>query len=192
MKDAVKALNQRFSEQHLSTPLPEDLDRILGQFVHSRPTLDESESQKLHDELLAIHTKFVAGNSDKLAPFVATLRALVPVLRGEARMDEWWSLVIRPTVDAIGHRRDTIEDAKEFLLGLMQYDPEDDKTGEKAIVSEHFTEKLLDAYLERSKLPSGDDVVSPEDEFIAHELEGILVAFGRKKPKVCCSIYWRH
>jgi len=184
MKDAVKALNQRFSESSLSSPLPEDLERILGQFVLSHPTIDESESQRLHDELMAVHNKYVVGNSENHPPFLATLRALRPVLRGESRLDEWWTLVIRPTIDSIGHKRDTIEDAKEFLLGVMVYNQEEDKTGEKAIISEHFTRQLLDAYLERTKIPFGDEIVSPEDEFIAHDIEGILVSFGRKKPKV--------
>jgi len=111
---------------------------------------------------------------------------LQPVLRGEKRLDEWWGLVIRPTIDAVGHKRDEIEDAREFLLGILVFDVEDDVTGEKAAVSAQFTKKLLGAYLARTRLPSFEDMVSPEDEFLAHELEGILVAFGRKNPKVRC------
>jgi hypothetical protein len=93
--------------------------------------------------------------------------------------------VIRPTVDAIGHKRDTIEDAREFLLGILVFDADEDPAREKATLSIQFTRRLMEAYLVRSKIPTGEgEVVSPEDEFIAQELEGILVAFGKKKPQV--------
>lgn len=93
--------------------------------------------------------------------------------------------MIRPTVDAIGHKRQSIEDAREFLLGMLVFDAEDDVTGENAALSALFTRKLMEAYLVRSKIPTGDDeIVSPEDEFIAQELEGILIAFGKRKPRV--------
>jgi hypothetical protein len=179
MKDVVKTLNQRFSEPTLTTPLPEDLERVLGLFVVSHPHLDDSESQKLHDELSNVFTKDVGNSSEKHAAFLSTLRILCPVLQGEHRLDEWWALVIRPTIDSIGHKRDTIEDAREFLLGVMDFSQADDVTGERAIQSRHFLSRLLDAYFERTRIPT-----SPEAEFIAHELEGILLAFGRRKPKV--------
>jgi hypothetical protein len=111
-----------------------------------------------------------------------------PVIRGEQRLDTWWNLLIRPTIDSCGPRRDSIEEAREFLLRVLVFDAEEDTTGEMAAVSATFTRKLLECYLVRTKIPSGDDVVSPEDEFIAQELEGILVAFGRKKPKVCTRL----
>ncbi|KAK3065699.1 hypothetical protein LTS18_002506, partial [Coniosporium uncinatum] len=68
----------------------------------------------------------------------------------------------------------------------MVFDPEEDPSREKAATSIHFTARLIEAYLARTRIPSGgeeDDVVSPEDDFVAHELENILVAFGRKMPK---------
>lgn len=93
--------------------------------------------------------------------------------------------MIRPTIDAIGHKRETIEDAKEFILRVLVFDEDEDYMGEQATISAHFTERLIDAYLTRTRIPFGDGaVISPEDEFIAHELEGILVSFGRRKPKV--------
>jgi hypothetical protein len=116
---------------------------------------------------------------------VHVLRLLRPAILGVKRLEEWWSLVIRPTVDNIGHKRDTIEDAREFLLGILVFDADEDATREKASLSIQFTRRLMEAYLLRSKIPTGEgEVVSPEDEFIAQELEGILVAFGKKKPQV--------
>jgi hypothetical protein len=165
-------------------PLHEDLERAIERSVDSRPHIDNNECQKIHEELLLIYNCHVVGNIDKQPPFVAALRLLRPVIRGERRLDTWWDLLIRPTIDSCGPRRDSIEEAREFLLRILVFDVEEDSTGELAAMSSKFTRKLLDAYLTRTKIPLGDDVVSPEDEFIAQELEGILVAFGRKKPKV--------
>jgi len=95
--------------------------------------------------------------------------------------------VVRPVVDSVGYKRDAVEEAREFLLSIMVFDPEEDPSREKAATSIHFTARLIEAYLARTRIPSGgeeDDVVSPEDDFVAHELENILVAFGRKMPKV--------
>jgi hamartin protein len=183
LKDILKTLDSKFQSPTLSYPLPEDLEQTIEQFVHAHQDIEDTDSQRLHEELVSIFNRSVIGNVDKYGPFVTVLRLLRTLILGQNRLEEWWTLVIRPTIDAIGHKRDTIEDAKEFLLGVLVFDPEDDISGEKTRISALFTQKLLDAYLSRTRLPAGDDVVSPEDEFIAHELEGILVSFGRKMPK---------
>jgi hypothetical protein len=70
---------------------------------------------------------------------------------------------------------------------ILIYDAEADKDGEHARLSKLFTKRILDAYLARTNVPlSAEDTISPENELIAHELEAVLVAFGRKMPRVCC------
>jgi hypothetical protein len=188
LKDTLRAVNSAFAEKTVAYPLHEDLERTIERSVDPRASLDDSESQRIHEELLLIYNCHVVGNVDKHPPFVAALRLMRPLIRGEQRLDTWWNLLIRPTIDSCGPRRDSIEEAREFLLRVLVFDAEEDPTGEMAAVSATFTRKLLECYLVRTKIPSGDDVVSPEDEFIAQELEGILVAFGRKKPKVRTSL----
>jgi hypothetical protein len=186
LKDTLKAIHSAFyTESH---PLPDELQQTIEVFLDRHQHIEEGDSQRLHEELLSIHTKYVANNPDLHGQFVHILRQLRPAILGVKRLEEWWSLVIRPTVDAIGHKRDTIEDAREFLLGILVFDADEDPSREKASLSIHFTRRLMDAYLVRSKIPTGEgEVVSPEDEFIAQELEGILVAFGKKKPQVCSN-----
>ncbi|KAF1982198.1 hypothetical protein K402DRAFT_407851 [Aulographum hederae CBS 113979] len=184
LKDAVKAVTQAFAVPSVQHPLPDDLQRTIETFLHSHNPIDESDSQKLHEELLSVYNKSVLESPEKHGPFVSVLRLLRPAITGQSRLDEWWMLAIKPTIDAVGHRRDTIEDAREFLLGIMTFDPEEDHSGERSKTSTHFTTKLIDAYLARTRIPSGtEEAVSPEDDFIAHELEAILVAFGRKMPE---------
>jgi hypothetical protein len=183
LRDVVKVLHQKFADPNLSTPLPADLEQILTLFAIAHSNPDEVESQRLHTDLMGICSNFVIGNAEKHSPFVAVLRILRPVICGKRRLDEWWELVIRPTIDSAGHKRDTIEDAKDFLLGVMDFDVAD-ASDEQRNISQHFLTRLIDAYFERTKIPSGDESFSPESEFIAHELEAILVTYGQQKPKV--------
>jgi hypothetical protein len=185
-------LNTTFADNTVQYPLSEELERAIERFVDSHDRIEDSDSQKLQDELLSIFNRHVVNNSDKQGPFVAVLRLLRPAIRGERRLDEWWQLLIKPIIDAIGHNRNTIEDAREFLLGILVFDVEDDITGQKAALSQLFTKKLLDAYLARTNLPSPYQIVSPQDEFLAHELENILVAFGRRNPKVLTYLLLTH
>lgn len=99
-------------------------------------------------------------------------------------MDEWWGLVLKPTIDAVGHKRHEVEDAREIIQSILVFDVDEDKNGEKSRLSNHFSRKILDLYLSHTKIPTSiGDVVSPDDEYVSHELESILTSFGRRKPK---------
>lgn len=165
--------------------MPDELQQTIEAFLERNQRLDDSDSQRLHEDLLSLHNKYVATSPDKLSAFVHLLRLLQPTIRGEKRLEDWWLLVIRPVVDAIGHKRDTIDDAREFLLGILLFDAEDDKSGDSAFLSAKFLGRVMEAYMARSKVPTLEsEEISPEDEFIAQELESILVTFGKKKPLV--------
>ncbi|KAF2396633.1 hypothetical protein EJ06DRAFT_533899 [Trichodelitschia bisporula] len=183
LRDAIKAVQTAFTSSSISYPIPEELQQTLEDFLDQHQTIDDHDSQRLHDELLSVFNKQVAESVDKFGPFVSVLRILRPAIRGDRRLEEWWRLVIRPTIDSIGSKTDTIEDAREFLLGILVFDAEEDPAGELARLSAQFVDRLLEAYFARTNIPTRDgDMISPQDEFIAQELEGILVAFGKKKP----------
>jgi hypothetical protein len=180
------SLKTAFSAPTTPYPLPEDLQQTIAAFLEHYHDISDHDSQRLQDELLPLYRQNVSGAPEKHGPFLRALRLLRPAIRGEGRLEEWWTLVIRPTIDALGHKREEIEDARSFLQEILVFDADDDKDGEKSRLSAHFARNLLDAYLGRTKIPTEeDDQVSPEDEFIAHELESQVVAFGRRKPKVC-------
>ncbi|KAF2754588.1 hypothetical protein EJ05DRAFT_456751 [Pseudovirgaria hyperparasitica] len=184
MKETLKALNNVFSSPETFETLPDELIATIESFLDNYHGIDEHDSQRLHEELLSIHKKYVADFPLKRAAFLGMLTRIRPAIRGDERLSEWWNLVIAPTINAVGHKRDEVEYAREFLLGVMSFDSDEDDYGEKAETSSRFCRRLLDAYLERTRIPSSSsDPVSPVDEFIAHELESILVSFGRKKPR---------
>lgn len=109
-----------------------------------------------------------------------------PAIRGDARLSQWWNLVIKPVIDGVGHKRDEIEDAREFVLGILAYEADGDDA-EQAQAAASYTQKLLECYLRRTRMPTGEsDVITPEDEYVAREIESLLVMYGRRKPKVRC------
>jgi hypothetical protein len=185
MRETLRALTLFFAAPTTSYPLPDEIQGIIEAFVERYHDIDDHDSQRFHEDLLSLYMRHAAGNPEKHGSFLGTLRLLRPTLTGEARLSEWWSLVVQPTIEAMGHKRHELEDAKEILLDILVFDTDHGNMDEQARLSRHFAKKTLDAYLLRTKVPtSAEDAVSPGDDFVSHELESVLVAFGRRKPKV--------
>ncbi|ORY16743.1 Hamartin protein-domain-containing protein [Clohesyomyces aquaticus] len=184
MREVVKALTSTFSAPTTPYPLPDELHQTVEAFLDRYHDIEEHDSQRLHEDLLSLYRRHVAGVPEKHGSFLNALRLVRPAITGEARLDEWWGQVLKPTIDGMGYKRHEIEDARAILQSILVFDADADTNGELAWISDHFARKVLACYLARTKVPSSaDDVISPEDEFVAHELESVLVAYGRRKPK---------
>lgn len=179
LKDAVKAINATFSADSVST-VPEELQRTIEDFLERR---QETDSQKLQEELFITYNKYAGVGTEKQNAFADLLRLLLPAIANKDSLDEWWALLIKPTLDTIGNKRNAIESAKELLLSILVRDSGGAGTDGISLAAQ-FTRGTLDAFFSRTRLPTAEgEVVSPEDEFIAHEWENVLVAFGKKKPR---------
>jgi hypothetical protein len=186
MRETVKALNTTFSAPNVPCPLPDELRTTIDNFLERYDNIDEHDSQRFHEDLFTLYQRQVASSPEKHGAFLAVLRRVRPAITGEARLTVWWNLVLKPTIDGTGHKLQETEDAREFVLSILVYDAGSDKDGEHARLSKLFTKRILDAYLARTNVPlSAEDTISPKDELLAQELESVLVAFGRKMPKVC-------
>ncbi|KAI4709687.1 hypothetical protein J4E89_005703 [Alternaria sp. Ai002NY15] len=185
MRESLKALNTTFSATTVPYPLPDELYATIEAFLERYDDIDDHDSQRFHDDLHALYLRHVASSPEKRGAFLSALRLLRPAITGEARLTAWWNSALRPVIDGIGYKKSEIEDARAFIQSILVYDNEVDKDGEHARLSALFTKKILDAYLARTNVPaSPEDAVRPENEFVAHELEAVLVDFGRKMPKV--------
>lgn len=185
MKDAIKALDNTFGAPDVPYPLPDELCATIQSFLDRYDNIDDHDSQRFHEDLHALYQRHVAEDAAKRGAFLSALRLVSPALTGEARLTIWWNLILKPTIDGIGHKRHEIEDAREIVQSILVYDTEEDQNGDRARLSSLFTKKILDAYLVRTDVSSSvENAVSPENEFIANELESVLIAFGRKMPKV--------
>jgi hypothetical protein len=185
MREAIKALDNTFGGPDVPYPLPDELCATIQSFLDRYDNIDDHDSQRFHEDLHALYERHVAEDAAKHGAFLSALRLVRPALIGEARLTVWWNLVLKPTIDGIGHKRHEIEDAREIVQSILVYDADEDQSGERARLSRLFTKKILDAYLTRTDVSaSPENAVSPENEFIANELESVLVTFGRKMPKV--------
>jgi hypothetical protein len=185
MKETVKALDNTFGAPDVPYPLPEELCATIQSFLDRYDNIDDHDSQRFHEDLHALYQRHVAGDVAKHGAFISALRLVRPALTGEARWTTWWNLVLKPTLDGIGHKRHEVDDAREIVQSILVYDVDEDQDGERARLSNLFTRKILEAYLVRTNFSYGaENTVSPENEFIANELESVLVTFGRKMPKV--------
>ncbi|KAH7398250.1 Hamartin protein-domain-containing protein [Pyrenochaeta sp. MPI-SDFR-AT-0127] len=184
MRESIKALNATFAAIAVPYPLPDELRTTIEAFLDRYDDIDDHDSQRFHEDLHALYLRHVARCEEKHGAFLSALRLLRPAITGETRLTTWWNLVLRPTIDGTGHKRPAINDAREFIQSILVYDAEADRDGEHARLSSLFTKKILDAYLARTNVPSSaEDKMSSENEFVAHELESILVTFGCKMPK---------
>ncbi|KAH3941995.1 hypothetical protein HBH70_178040 [Parastagonospora nodorum] len=184
MRETVRALNTTFAAPNVPSPLPDDLCATIENFLERYDSIDDHDSQRFHEDLHTLYQRQVAPSPEKHGAFLAVLRCVRPAIIGEARLTTWWNLVLKPTIDAPGHKRQELEDAREFVLSILVYDTESDKDGEHARLSKLFTKRILDAYLARTNVPLvTEDAISPGNELLAQELESVLVAFGRKMPK---------
>jgi hypothetical protein len=185
MRETIKALNTTFSAPTVPYPLPDEIRTTVENFLERYDNIDDHDSQRFHEDLHTLYQRQVASSPEKNGAFLSLLRMVRPAITGEARLTTWWNLIVKPTIDGSGHKRQEIEDAGEFVQSILIYDTEAGKDGEHARLSKLFTKRLLDAYLARTNVPlSAEDTVSAGDELLAHQIESVLVAFGRKLPKV--------
>lgn len=181
-----------FSSPTPPYPLPPNIVDTIQAYHDRYQNISDQDSQRLQDELLNLYNKLVVTDDSRHAVFLASLRLLSPAIRGADRLLAWWNILLRPTIESLGSHKGVVVDAREMLLNVLVFDDDDDADGEKARTSAIFTDKLLEVYLERTRILSpdaGPDTASdPSSSVIAEHLESVLVSFGRKKPKVGSSL----
>jgi hypothetical protein len=176
MKETLRALNTTFAATEVPLPLPDELCAAIESFLERYEGIEDPDSQRFHEDLHALYLRHVAEDPSKHGAFLSALRLLRPALTGETRLTVWWDLVLMPTINAIGHKRHAIDDAREIVQSILVYDTDEDHDGERARLTDIFTNKLLDAYMARTNVPSSDDnAVCPENNALSHELEQVLV-----------------
>jgi hypothetical protein len=193
MRETVKALNIAFSAPSVPYPLPDELCEAIASFLQRYENIEDHDSQRFHDDLHTLYQRQVAASPEKHGAFLAVLRLVRPALTGEARLTTWWNLILKPTINGVGHKRRELEDATETMLSILVYDPEADRDGEHARLSVRFTTRILETYLARTNVPlSAEDTISPDNESVSIELESLILAFGRKMPKVARVVSLNH
>lgn len=177
-KDLIKAINGHVSSATL--PLPDELSDIIESYLEKHEPIDENESQRLHDELLVIYLKDIQDQPDRYAVFLAILRHLRPAVDGYERLLKWWDLLVLPVLDHLGDKKGLAVETRSILLTILAYDTDDASKQEEAQkTSSVLTSRLLEMWLKKSGTPGADAAT----QFLAHQLQIVLLDYGRKRPK---------
>lgn len=195
LKDLTKVLNTTFASPLPSPELPKDLlDKL--EAVKKHDDADEDDGAQLQKELLEIHKRYFGKmrrssaldasiDDERLAVFISVLQVLRPKLRGQAKLQEWYKLVIQPILDGVGSTRAEAKASKKLLLDILEYEGSGDGESERTKTAVHFTNRLIEAYMRRTRIPDLDDeALDGEDDLVAQQLEDVLITYGEKKPKV--------
>jgi hypothetical protein len=147
---------------------------------------DNEEPGRASEELRTFWEKNVAHNPQKLGAFVGVLRELRRAV-GEADVLAWWQLAVKPVISSFEYNKAAVDDAKGFVIDTMlrEVGDDEDSATEKSTTADRLCDELLDVYIARSKAvdeSDGERSIS-EDAQVAQQVQDVLTAFGRKRPK---------
>ncbi|KAL1901555.1 hypothetical protein Cpir12675_000424 [Ceratocystis pirilliformis] len=191
-KELCQALNAFIINPTL--PLPEDLNAVFDAFYRKHDKYDDSNADRLQDELQVIWDKHVASDPQRYAPFVAICSRLFQALHTTERIFYWWDLTLQHMANQMIKDKSLQAESYQALLQLLVAEndqdqtSEDDAAAETASRSMPFLDRLLHTWL------FGDTEI-PSD--LCHQLgkhqQTVLVSFGKKKPRelmACLNKYF--
>jgi hypothetical protein len=178
LNDVVAALNATFAHGDAAQPLPDELTRILAQYVVKA----RKEGDGLHDELRAVFGHHVEGNANKLPAFVSVLKALRPAIASEDRLSIWFQCAVIPFVHLPGTSRAAMSDAQDFVLDSLCYDNDSPDARDKARTTANLTHILLDALFSPAAPRLDTEPVQTQDH-ATRQLQSMLIAFARNNPR---------
>lgn len=91
----------------------------------------------------------------------------------------------------LGDEKGLAMEANNTLLGILVYEEDEDEelVKDDIATSEAVAESLLATWL--AKADSASAELDSEARFISGQLQLILVAFGKRRPKVCLIRTWK-
>lgn len=114
---------------------------------------------------------------------MGVLKELRPAIVGETNII-YWAEKVATVVTTAGHTKAALEDAQDFLVGVMVFEDDEPDAPQRAKTSARLCKELLDLYLSRSHGLTGTDAfVASEHAQVMQQVEDVLIAFGRKRPK---------
>ncbi|KAE8447168.1 hypothetical protein EG329_010999 [Mollisiaceae sp. DMI_Dod_QoI] len=181
LKDLSKAITT--SSTHLTLPLPDDLLQVINAYLEKHTPQDESDSQRLQEELFHVYQSSFVDQPARLAPFLSILRTLKPVLRGSGRSLQWWDKLSTPVMIHLGVEKGLAFEARDTLLEILVFDEEDEasRLEDAQVTSDAVADSLLATWLEKTELTAGG--FDEHSSFVVKQIQAILIAFGKKRPK---------
>jgi hypothetical protein len=183
-KELIKVVNAYIPT--LDLPLPEDLIQVIQAYLDKHHPIEESDSQRLQDELLNIYNRDVKNTPPRYAIFIAILRQLRQAITGPPRVLQWWDALIVPNLRHLAKEKGLAVEARSLLLDILAYDADDEDNKNAAQTSAALSEKVLEIWLKNSTTASSD--AEPASHFIEEQMKLVLIEFGKKRPKVMIGV----
>ncbi|KAL2070178.1 hypothetical protein VTL71DRAFT_13204 [Oculimacula yallundae] len=181
LKDLTKSIAASASASNLTLPLPADLSQVINAYLDKHPVYDDSDCQRLQEELLTIYQSSILDHPTRLAPFLSILRTLKPNIRGSGRLLQWWDKLSGPIIIHLGVEKGLAFEARDTLLEILIYDEEDEEHLKDAkATSAAVAEILMSTWLAKSKLAL--DELNEHAKFVESQVQAILLAFGKRRP----------
>ena len=187
IKDVTKTLQVQFSAVKTPLALPPESRRTIQNFVNEHDgRVNEEDSDRANLELKSFWQRYVGDDPQKLALFVGVLKELRPAIGGEQNILYWWRLIVTRIIGETTYKKTDIEDAQDFLLGVLLTGEDGDDIEEYEETAGSLLSDILTIYISKTNALSDD-----EDEGIAaantqtsQQVEDVILAFGRKHPKI--------
>ncbi|KAK3626065.1 hypothetical protein LTR22_023281 [Elasticomyces elasticus] len=183
-KDVTKALQSQFVAARIPLLLPAETRRLLQNFVDEHEDgISVEDSKHASLELKEFWEQYVGDTPSKAGAFVDVLKEMRPLVMREVDIWEWWQSVVKPVLSNTGYYKAALDDAVEFLVGAMVHDGEEGKERARAKLSSRMLDDVMKIYIARTReLSEQEKSTAPGNEIVAQQVEGILVAYGRKDP----------
>jgi solute carrier family 25 (mitochondrial carrier protein), member 16 len=179
-KELSKALNAHIPT--VSLPLPDDLIQVIQAYLDKHYPIEDSDSQRLQDELLSIYQRDVKNFPSRYSIFIAILRLLRPAISGSARIMQWWETLILPALEYLAEGKGLVFEYRGILLDILVYDTDGEQKSHDANTSALLSEKLLELWLYKSSTINSEG--GSAAQYLEDQVKQILIEFGKKRPKV--------
>lgn len=178
LKDVIKAVLSTISSTSL--PLPADLLDIIQSYLDKHTPFDDSESQKLHEELLTIYQNEVSDTPKRYAVFLAILRQLRPGIGGYKRLLQWWDVLVVPVLEHLSEEKGLAAEIKGILVEILVYEEDDDNKEDAEKTAAVLSSRLMEMWLKKSAIST----LNASARFLQQQIQHVLIEFGRRRPKV--------
>ncbi|KAK9472998.1 Hamartin protein-domain-containing protein [Dipodascopsis tothii] len=177
-----------------------ELLTAVNAYTDRHAAIDGKDSQRLQDELVAVHRTRVEANTARELIFLKTLVLLQPCLISNAHLGHWAHMLMAPALDTSGRLKVAVDLARQFLVGLMVFDTygntdSRDPADCEALAAETATD-ILGVYLQKTldkaiNVELGENPGTFSDErlmLINRNAEAMLIAFGQRRPKAFFAV----
>ncbi|KAL8399909.1 hypothetical protein RB594_000356 [Gaeumannomyces avenae] len=174
VKDLVKAISTFLSSPTL--PLPEDLVLVIEAYLEKHPRRDDPAADRLQEELLQLHQRFVHGHPARFAAFLSILSSLRPSLFTGPKALQWFEILNDDVLESVWQEKDLAGETLSVIEATLA-SKSDDSEGLKSMLV-----RSLDRWIGFADVAAQSG--EPSIIFKERMIRQTLVTWGKKQPKL--------